>query len=254
LAKKSLKISVDGINLMFRNTNFRLAIANLIRSWILRHASQDTIIWLDDTRKSIKDGTNKQLFFSAFSRVPRHTGKSHLTLMSDDLAAAFALCGDWSPQNWHVDQASRTLLLLDLPQDNAQNYLGVIEQVYSMADMGELIALYQALPLLAYPESLKKLAVEGVRNNITEVFNAVALHNPYPAEYFDELAWNQMVIKALFVGSSLPLIQGLHTRMNSQLAHMLFAYSSERQAAARTVPPEVRSLMDWWAASDCKRN
>ncbi len=41
------------------------------------------------------------------------------------------------------------------------------------------------------------------------VFEAVAHRNPYPAEQLPEAAWNQMVLKALFVGSRLAPIVGL---------------------------------------------
>ncbi len=39
--------------------------------------------------------------------------------------------------------------------------------------------------------------------NMKVVFEAVAHRNPYPAEQLAEAAWNQMVLKALFIGSAL---------------------------------------------------
>lgn len=97
--------------------------------------------------------------------------------------------------------------------------------------MGEAIALYQSLFLLPYPEKFKLRAAEGIRTNMTSVFNAVTLHNPYPAEYLDDLAWNQMILKALFVGTLLHPIYGLKQRNNQQLSQMLLDYARERLAA-----------------------
>jgi hypothetical protein len=74
------------------------------------------------------------------------------------------------------------------------------------------------------------------------VFNAVALYNPYPAEYLDDLAWNQMILKALFVGTPLYPIYGLKRRNNPQLSKMLLDYARERLAAKRTVNPELWKL------------
>jgi hypothetical protein len=71
------------------------------------------------------------------------------------------------------------------------------------------------------------------------VFEAVALRNPYPAEALPEPAWNQMVLKALFVGSALDPIVGLDRRANPALARMLADYARERWAARRPVSPEL---------------
>jgi HEAT repeat protein len=51
--------------------------------------------------------------------------------------------------------------------------------------------------------------------------------------------WNQMVVKALFIGSTLAPIQKLDERRNADLARMLVDYAHERWAAGRTVSPEL---------------
>ena len=71
------------------------------------------------------------------------------------------------------------------------------------------------------------------------VFEAVAHRSPYPREIFDESAWNQMVLKALFIGSELAPIQGLDERANPDLAGVLLDYAHERWAAGRWVSPEL---------------
>jgi hypothetical protein len=71
------------------------------------------------------------------------------------------------------------------------------------------------------------------------VFEAVAHNNPYPAEAFVEDAWNHMVVKALFIGSSLWPIQGLDARANPHLARMLVGLAQERWAAGRPVGAEL---------------
>ena len=74
---------------------------------------------------------------------------------------------------------------------------------------------------------------------MTPVFEAVAHRNPYPRKMFDQDAWNQMVLKALFIGSRLDPIQGLDERANPGLASMLVDYAHERWAAGRPVSPEL---------------
>ncbi len=217
-------------------------ITDLLHCWLSRHIAPEGLIWLDEKRSQIAGGGTARGFFTAFSAVPRYTGKKDLELTLEDLQAAEAVTG-WSPGHWSVEQAARTLLILALPQDDAQKYLRVLEQLFTTADVGELVALYQSLPLLPYPERHLARAAEGVRSNMTAVFNAVALRNPYPADYFDEPAWNQMVLKAVFVGSPLHLIWGLDRRANPELARMLIDYAHERWAAKRAVTPELWRLV-----------
>ncbi len=72
------------------------------------------------------------------------------------------------------------------------------------------------------------------------VFEAIACHNPYPFDYFDQAAWNQMVVKAVFVGASIKNIVGITERANPDLRQMLRDLISERHAAGRSVPADVR--------------
>ena len=212
-------------------------VTDLIHHWLTQQAQG--LDWLEQKRTQIAQGAPARVFFTAFSAVPRYTGKQDLQLTQQDWQAIEEICPGWSPGHWSIDQAARTLLVLSLPADDAEKYRQTLEQVFTAADLGELVALYQALPLLPHPDSLRLRAAEGLRSNITAVFNAIALRNPYPARYFDTVAWNQMVLKALFVGSPLHLIQGLDQRANPELAQMLIDYAHERWAAKRPVSPEL---------------
>lgn len=223
------------------------AVTDLLRRWLGQNITTESLTWLEQKQAQIAQAASARVFFTAFSAVPRYVGKKDLELTSEDLQAASTMRTGWFPAGWSVDQVARTLLVLTLPQDNAEKYLKTLEQVFTTADVGELVALYQALPLLPYPEQLKKRAAEGVRSNMTAVFNAVALRNPYPAEYFEDLAWNQMVLKALFVGSPLHLIQGLDDRANPELALMAIDYAHERFRAGRSVSPELWRLVGRFA-------
>ena len=101
------------------------------------------------------------------------------------------------------------------------------------------MAFYRGLPLYLDPPRHRLRAAEGVRSNMRVVFEAVAHHNPYPAEQLPEDAWNQMVLKTLFVGSRLAPVVGLDRRANATLARMLTDYAHERWAARRPFNPEL---------------
>lgn len=231
---------------------------DLLHNWLSRHLDRKSLSWLSEKQAQITEGAPPRVFFTAFSAVPRYTDKSKLELTPDDLQIAAAIRPGWSPGEWHVDQVGRTLLVLSLFHEDVKAYERVscgeasptLDQLFTTADIGELVALYHALPLLPHPEQYRDRAAEGVRSNIIPVFNAVALRNPYPADYFDNVAWNQMVLKAIFVGSPLHLIQGLDRRANPDLARMLVDYAHERWAANRPVTPGLWRPVGRFATSE----
>jgi len=238
-------------------TDHLFAIKSLLHSWLQRHLSSDQLARLEEKLKEIEVSKSEQLFYTVFSSMPRYIGKHDLKLTLEDLQTAANLRAGWCPIGWSVDQVGRSLLLLTLPTGNEIIYQQNIEKLFVAADVSELIALYQALPLLPYPISHLKRAADGIRSNMTAVFNAIALRNPYPFDYFDIPAWNQMILKAVFVGSPLHLIWQLDGRANAELSRMLIDYAHERWAANRPVTPELWRLIgpfiDQQTISDLQR-
>lgn len=212
---------------------------NTILTWLDSRISDEGHKWLTEKSNQLKKGGEDWEFFTSFSAVPRHTGKKNLDLSDEEQQQAESLRQGWKPAFWTADQLGRTLLVLGIAEWNKEEFLDILEKTFDSSDMGEAIALYQSIPVLPYPEALQGRAAEGIRSNITSAFNAVALLNPYPADYMDEDAWNQVVLKALFVGSPLYLIQGIDRRANETLARMLVDYAHERWAADRSVSPEL---------------
>jgi len=113
------------------------------------------------------------------------------------------------------------------------------EQLFNTGEVSELILLYRALPLFPEPAQWTLRAAEGLRSNMTSVFQAVAHHNIYPSQHLDDIAWNQLVIKSLFTESGLENITGLEERNNQALAFSLVDYIYERRSAGRTIDPWI---------------
>jgi hypothetical protein len=212
----------------------------ILYNWIAKNTLEKNIDWIRQKQEILRQDSNlNRNFFLAFGMIPRYTGKSPLKLDKNDLEIAYYLRNGLTPAEWTVDQAARILLVLSLPYENREQFLNILTQLFATADVGEQTALYLGLPLFPYPDDFKSRASEGIRTNMTVVFNAIALDNPYPAEYMDEAAWNQMVLKAIFVGSPLHRIQGLDKRANVTLANTLSDFAHERWAAKRPVPVEL---------------
>ena len=209
----------------------------LVRSWLGRQLPPAALAWLDGAIGKVATGAADRDVYLAVSLVSRKIGKSDLALTEADRANAEAARPGWRPDDWSADQAARLLLVLAI--GDAERMASLVDQLCTTADVAELITFYRGLPLYPEPERYSARAREGARSNMKAVFNAVAHRNPYPRENFDEAAWNQMVLKALFIGSPLWPIQGLDERSNPALAQMLCNYAHERWAAHRSVSPEL---------------
>src|SRR5690606_19633566 len=177
--------------------------------------------------------------FMAFSQASRYFRKDPINLNKGDLVETEQIVPGFRPDTWNQLQAARIYLLLHYPAKDADQFITILDRLFETADMHEQEALYAALPLLPYPESLRLRAAEGLRTNITSVFDAIALNNPYPARYLEENAWNQMIIKAIFLQRPLYQIVGADERANEQLAKILIDFAHERWAAGRPVMPEL---------------
>jgi hypothetical protein len=210
----------------------------LLDRWLAAQLPAEATAWLAKSTAQLQSSRTDSDLYMAVSLVTRKVGKADLRLSDADLREANAARAGWDPQGWSADQAARVRLVLALEGDAAR-LSRCLDQLCITADVSELAAFYRGLPL--YPEPVRYLAraTEGLRTNMKNVFESIAHRNPYPSEQFPEAAWNQMVLKALFVGSPLWPIVGLDARANPALARMLRDYAHERWAASRPVSPEL---------------
>lgn len=218
----------------------------LLRFWLQRQLPAEAWSWLSETMDNFAaNGTDRALYM-AVSLVPRKIGKADLNFSANDAEQAEASRPGWTMLGASVDQAARLALMLSATTDG-EEFARRLEQLRITADVGELVAIYRGLPI--YPDQRRYVAFagEGLRTNMKSVFEAVAHRNPYPAENLAQDAWNQMVLKAVFVGSALDPIIGLDERRNPQLAQTLVDYAHERWAASRSITPELWRMIGPYA-------
>ena len=210
---------------------------------ILQNRTEKTSLdWLAQQAQKIQSLGSSTSFFLAFSQASRYFKKTPLNLSLEQKQAASALIPGFDPSHWDLLQTARTSLLLHFPQEKT-SWFKAINQLFETADMHEHQALFAALPLLPFQEDLIPRAIDGLRTNISSVFDSIALNNPFPAQYFPEANWNQMVLKAVFMQRPLFRIDRFEDRRNLSLATIASDFAHERWAAGRPVMAEIWRLV-----------
>lgn len=222
------------------NPNFQ--IVDFLKNILQRHVDEKAYDWLNQKQDKISQSTTLTAFFHAFSQASRFFPKAVLQLDSREIHQL----NEWEIglqlTHWTVLQTARTVLMghfLEVHSDRED----AIHQLFETGDLHEQQALFAALPLFPNPENWLGRAIDGCRTNITSVFDAIALNNPYPARYFPELNWNQLILKAVFMQRPLYRIYGLDERRNFALAEIASDFAHERWAAGRRVMPELWRLL-----------
>lgn len=205
----------------------------VIKDIVKANVAPDVFNWLEEQRA----------LNSWFALVPRKTGKAVIAITPQQSTQVNILIPGFAVDGWAVDRLARAYLLMNVDATDKAEYFRKIENLFLAAEMNELVALYSALPLLAYPEIWVKRCAEGIRSNIGSVLEAIMYHNPYPAQYLDEAAWNQLVLKAFFTDKEIGKITGIDSRANKDLAYIISDYAHERWAAKRQLNPDMWRLV-----------
>jgi hypothetical protein len=207
--------------------------------WISERTDPSGAAWFRGAIKGVADAPGERPLSVAIGLAPRRLGKADLALLAADLARAERLRPGLDLGDWSIDQLARVALMAASHRGGDSDFARRFDSFCTTAELNELIALCRGLPIYPGPQLIEPRAREAVRSGMKPVFEAVAHRNPYPREAFAEDAWNQMVVKAFFMGSTLWPIQGLDARANPRLARMLVGLAQERWAAQRPVSGEL---------------
>jgi hypothetical protein len=135
---------------------------------------------------------------------------------------------------WTAAQAGRAIVLSRLTP-------GEIITIYQQGDANERLAVLKALPLLDIGDAGVPLLHDALRTNDPRLV-AAALR-PYAA-HLDQATWRQGVVKCVFMGVPLAVVDRLDERADAELAAMLTALADERAAAGREMPADAIALLD----------
>jgi hypothetical protein len=221
------------------------AVIGLLHAGLVRTLRPEAIAWLDielDRQQNIVDDRRLAV---ALGLAGRKVGRADLSLSDAELAAARDLRRGWQPGLWGADEAARVALVLASYRGDDQAFAARIDRLCAAAEVTELVACLKGFAVFPAAAALEARAREGVRASMRPPFEAIACHNPYPFDYFDQAAWNQMVVKCVFTGASIETIVGLRERRNLDVVQMLRDFAAERRAAGRPLPQAVHEYVDF---------
>jgi len=193
----------------------------------------EALEWLRAIAGQLARGEDPAAAGPAFVSAGRRIGRA-------PLAAGEPLPGPDDPvptDGWTVDDAARVVLLV------AAGDPALVAVLYREGDSREKRAVLRALPLLADGGRFLELALDAGRTNESDLFAALACDNPYPARHYGEREWNQLVMKAAFVGAPIARIRGLERRGNRDLCRMALDYADQQESAGRELPPDLDRLV-----------
>lgn len=179
-------------------------------------------------------------FFQTFGLISRNISATIPQWTIEEKVLLEELYLGFTQSNWDLQQLCRSLLMTHLPLH--QN-IEIIKNLAEMAAIKELVCLYKGLYFLKNAPDFVLLVQEGIRTNMLAVFDAIVLANPFAAKYLPIDAWNQLVLKAVFMGRPLYQIIDLDLRKNEKLALIVHDYIHERWSAGRLVSPEIWRLV-----------
>ena len=204
-----------------------MAIVSELVDAVARAASPDGVAWLAE--QLVIDSTQ---FPASFAAAGRKLGQAPVTATPPDIA--------W-PATAGVDECGRgALVLVAVAAMPASEHVAFVRDLIRRGDARERQAVLRVLAALPEPARFVEFAIDACRTNVRSVFDAIACDNAFPAQQFPDAAFFQMVLKALFVGAPLARVVGLDGRTTPELVRMVDAYASERRAAGRPVPDDVK--------------
>jgi hypothetical protein len=216
------------------------ATADLLARWLDARLAPGARAWHARARAELAASADDLRLSELLSRASRHVHqRAPLAPTAAERAAMAREVAGVEVERWSLLETARVSLVLSRPVWTAADAASRLEDAFRYADLGELVALYRSLALLPQPERFRWRAGEGARSNMRAVFEAACCDTPYPARYFDAIAWRQAAIKALFVGAPLWRLFDFDRRLDADLARMALDLCDERRSAGREVPPEL---------------
>lgn len=209
-----------------------------------RHADASVFEWLSSGLPEPGGALDRAAFLTRYAGVTRRLGHAKEGWRDSEHRELCAL-GVLDPAVWSVADAARAgMLLIALDALPADQHVGFVTEIFRRGETAERVALLRSLAFLPEPKRFAELSAEACRSHVQDVIEALACENGFPESYMPELAFNQLIMKAMFTGIPLARVHGWESRVNAELIRMSRDFKAERTAAGRPVPEEIALIED----------
>lgn len=212
---------------------------------------QEGRVWLYQSRQQLAelDGdleivANQLAIFSASAKR-----KAGLFTLSEEIASGFSQdaydqCDKVYLQYWSGADAVRVLLLAETIASGMFSADELFQLCYRYSDGGERASLLKGLALMDLTVHSTDYIIDVARTNSLALFSALIYKNPWPVVNFPLPAFNQVVLKSLFMGINIFNVEGLRGARNPELGRMVADYAQERLDAGRDIPESIWLAVD----------
>lgn len=187
--------------------------------------------WLDDAVARVRH--EPTAVGALFPAVSRHVGREPVDVGDPDGA-----------RHGTVDDAARERLLLALPL-TGDELVREVQALYRFGDAAEKRAVLRALPALDAEhdlgDALLDVVRDALRTNDTRLVGAAL--GRYATDHLEPHGFRHGVLKCLYTGIPLAVVDGLPARVDDELLRMVADYATERRAAGRDVPDDASALL-----------
>ena len=213
-----------------------MSITEQLRAVLRSRVDERGWTWLCEASSAVTTGGRDRLLL-AYTAASQQMGNAPLT--ASEAPEGVRLDG------WTLEDAARAVLLLTRADASAspEDFAADATSCYEEGDAREQQSWLRTVSVLPDPQRFLPTVIDACRSSVQPIFDAVACENPYPARFFPERNFNQMILKALFNGVALRRVVGLEQRLNPELSRMAADYAAERRAAGRSIPDDIALVM-----------
>ena len=175
-----------------------------------------------------QDDFSKNEFLIQFAGVPRKLGRQILNYNPEEKAFLSSL----SPALDDLSAGNLGRFLLAAQKADTDT----TKEILLRGDDFEKVCALKALSYRPDAAEFHLDVVNVCRTNSIDTYQALAIDNPYPSQYFTDPEFNQLVLKVTFLGLAFEKIYHLEERCNQDLLDSLLFLYQERTAAGRHLP------------------